>query len=267
MLVVLPVGRNASTCLPEASNRIVTWAGGLAWPGATSANSSLRLNGVLDESDDVAGHAVRDEGVADVHVEGRRRIARSSRSRRRRSGNARRRGAASDARTSRSGPRRGDRRVLSDPGIAMLWWSISSIVPKARCAAATSARSAPENVITPVAVPIVGSRPSPALYASATPTVVAATANTHQRQHEHLLAPLATEQSPRPTEDRAPRRPATGAGRRPIRRGRSSSARLTTSLPARAATRVRPAASSDPRRARRGGTPPGRPTTPVARRA
>ena len=60
----------------------------------------------------------------------------------------------------------------------MLWWSISSTVPKARRAAATSARSAPTNVIEAVADPIAGSSGSPALYASATPTVVAATANT-----------------------------------------------------------------------------------------
>ena len=147
MPTVLPVGRNASTCWPDASNRIVTCAGGLAWPGATSANSSFEVQRVLDESDDVAGHAVRDEGVADVHVERRRGVARSSRSSPGPVGKrpATRRSVGCPYVPFGSSARRST--VLSDPGIAMLWWSISSIVPKARCAAATSARSAPENVI------------------------------------------------------------------------------------------------------------------------
>ena len=69
-----PVGRNASTCLPDASNRIVTCAGGLAWPGATSANSSLRSKGFSTSPTTWRVTPFATKRIADVHVEGRRGI-------------------------------------------------------------------------------------------------------------------------------------------------------------------------------------------------
>ena len=48
-----------STCWPVASKRIVTWVGGLAWPGATSANSSFRSNGFSTSPTTWRRHAVR----------------------------------------------------------------------------------------------------------------------------------------------------------------------------------------------------------------
>lgn len=45
MPVAPPTGRKLSTCALVASNRIVTCAAEVIWPGATSANSSFRSNG------------------------------------------------------------------------------------------------------------------------------------------------------------------------------------------------------------------------------
>ena len=133
---------------------------------------------VLDQPDNVAGHAVRDEGIADVHVEGRRGIA----------------GHRDLAGAGRETPGDEAQRRMPVHAVRVLGAEIHRVArfPGPRCSGGRSPRPcgrhaapprhprglAPTNVIEPVAVPIAESRGSPALYARPTPTVVAATANT-----------------------------------------------------------------------------------------
>ena len=113
----------------EQDRHLGRWVG---LSGRDECELVTQAQGVLDEPDDVARHTVQVHGVADVHVVGCGGIATSSRPRRRHSEILRRRCAASNGRTSRwdLAPRRSS--VLTEPGIAMLWWSISSTAPKAR---------------------------------------------------------------------------------------------------------------------------------------
>ncbi len=137
----------------------------------------VEVQGVLDHSDDVAGHAVRDEGIADLHVEGRRGIGRHRdvvRAGRETPGDEAECGVT--VRPVRILRAQVDRVAGSRDRDAL----VVDLLDRAERtpAAATSARSVPTNVIEAVAVPMPGSSGSPALYARATPTVVAATANT-----------------------------------------------------------------------------------------
>ena len=244
-------------------------AGGLAWPGATSANWSSRFERVLDQPDDLQCPAVLRSRRC--RRAGRRSWPRrwSPRPRRDRSGSARSRGATSPGRTGPSGS-----------GPAGRWWTPSPAPgwsggrPRRRCrtgcwrAAMSAARlgSEPGRVTMVLAVPNVGSAfRLDGVGRHAQPDGGGGHGHHEQRQHQGLVAPLAAEQPPRPADHRPPGRGA--ARRRPARRRRAAPNRGGHGFGwGRGATPGRRGARSDRRRGRPAGTPPGRPTTPAGRR-
>ena len=250
----VPVGRNAPT-LPCRRRRTGWSLGrrvGSAWP-ERRAQLVAQAQGVLDQPDHAAGMTVLDEPVSYVHVERPGSNCRSSGCRRRPLGNRPARGAASDAVPPVRDPPARRSSVSKVPGIAT--------TPGGRSPRSQPKRTLPprrrrgrnrENVISLVAVPIVGSRPIPRVVCERTPTIVAATGTRRAR------APAICWRHSRRNSRHAHRKMARRAGPPPLpaaststgSAGRSSSARLKTLLPARGATRARPAAWFDPRRVR-----------------
>ena len=75
-LWMLTFGPNENGAALPASKSAVTWEGALSCPGATSANSSSRLQGFLDRPDHVPHVAALRPGGADLDAERGRQLAR-----------------------------------------------------------------------------------------------------------------------------------------------------------------------------------------------